>query len=156
MLSRKTESNFQEVTKIDTNSNITDNVNSGQNMPSYHPINLEKNNNILSVGLKSLCSKDPSYVLVPPHYNWLELQKSYDLFRNRMRTRFLFLNKESFSEKEKHSPPIKKTSKWRPPKTNSHQLGTFLSLVEKDLFAETLKKNVKDNLSKDERGALNE
>ena len=73
-----------------------------------------------------------------------------------MRTRFLFLNKESFSEKEKHAPPIKKASKWRLPKTNSHQLETFLSLVEKDLFAETLKKNVKDNLSKDERGALNE
>ena len=31
-----------------------------------------------------------------------------------------------------------------------------MSIVEKDLFAETLKKNVKDNLSKDERGALNE
>ena len=68
---RKTKSNFQELTEIDTNSNITDNVNSGQNMPSYYPINLEKNNNILSDALKS-----SSYVPVPPHYNWLELQKS--------------------------------------------------------------------------------
>ena len=31
-----------------------------------------------------------------------------------------------------------------------------MSLVEKDLFEETLKKNVKDNLLKDERLALNE
>ena len=94
MLSRKIESNFQKLTEIGTNSNITDNVNNGQNMPSYDPINLDKNNNILSHGLKSLCSKGPSYVPVPPHYNWLELQKNFDLFRNRMRTRFLFSNKE--------------------------------------------------------------
>lgn len=39
---------------------------------------------------------------------------------------------------------------------NSHQLEIFLSLVEKDFFAETSKKNVKVNLSKDERGVLNE
>ena len=46
-----------KLTEIDTNSNITDNVNSGQNMPSYDPTNLDKNSNILSDGLKSLCSK---------------------------------------------------------------------------------------------------
>ena len=73
-----------------------------------------------------------------------------------MRTRFLFLNKESLSGKKKQAPPIKKASKWRPPKTNSHQLETFLWLVEKDLFAATLKNNVRDTLSKAERGALNE
>ena len=39
---------------------------------------------------------------------------------------------------------------------NSHQLEIFLSLVEKDFFAETSKKNVKVNLSKDERDVLNE
>ena len=154
ILSRKIESNFQKLTEIGTNSNITDNVNNGQNMPSYDPINLDKNNNNLSDGLKSLCSKGPSHVPVPPHYNWLELQKNFDLFRNRMRNRFLFSNKESSYEKDKHAPPIKKASKWRPSKTNSHQLETFLSLVEKDLFEEMLKKNVKDNLLKDECLAL--
>ena len=71
-----------------------------------------------------------------------------------MRT-FLFSNKESSYEKDKHAPPIKKAFKWRRPKTNSHQLETFLPLVEKDLFAVTLKKNVKGNLSEDERGELN-
>ena len=109
MLSWKIESNFQKLTKIGTNSNITDNVNNGQSMPSYDPINLDKNNNILPYGLKSLCSKGPSYVPVPHHYNWLELQKN--LFRNRMRTRFLFSNKESSYEKDKHAPSIKKASK---------------------------------------------
>ena len=64
MLLWKTESNFQKLTEIDTNSNITDNVNSSQSMPSYNPINLDKNNNILSDGLKSLCSKGPLYVPV--------------------------------------------------------------------------------------------
>ena len=38
----------------------------------------------------------------------------------------------------------------------SGDLETFLSLVEKDLFTKTLKKNVRDNLLKDERGVLNE
>ena len=47
MLSRKIESNFQKLTEIGSNSNITDNVNNGQNMPFYDPINLDKNNNIL-------------------------------------------------------------------------------------------------------------
>ena len=102
---------------------------------------------------KSLYSKGPSYVPLPPHYNWLEFQKNYDLFRNQTITRFLFSNKESSYEKDKHTRTIKKTSKWPPSKTNSHQLETFLSLVKKNLFAETLKKNVKDNLSKDEHGA---
>ena len=50
----------------------------------------------------------------------------------------------------------KKASKWRPPKTNSHQLETSLSLVERDLFEEKLNKNVKNNLLKDERLAFNE
>ena len=57
-----------------------------------------------------------------------------------MRTRFLYANKESSCEKDKHTLSIKKISKWRSPKTNTHQLETFVSLVEKDLFAETLKK----------------
>ena len=101
-----------------------------------------KNNNILSDGLKSLCNKGPSYVSVPLHHNkgpsyvpvplhhnWFELQKNNDLFRNRMRTRFLFANKESSYEKDNHAPPIKKASKWRPPKTNGHQLETFLIII---------------------------
>ena len=73
-----------------------------------------------------------------------------------MKTHFLFSNKESSDEKDKNAPLIKKASKWRYSKANSHQLETFLSLAVKDLFAEMLKKNVNDNLSKDERGALNE
>ena len=44
-------------------------------------------------GLKSLCSKGPSYAPVPRHNNWLELQKNYELFRNQLWTRFLFTNK---------------------------------------------------------------
>ena len=73
-----------------------------------------------------------------------------------MKTLFLFSSKESSYEKDKQAPPIKKASKWRPSKINSHELETFLSLVEKHLFAETLKKKVTDNLPKGERGALNE
>ena len=59
-LSLKIESNFKRLTEIGTNSKIIDNVNNGQNMPSYDPISLDKNKNILSAGLKSLSSKGPS------------------------------------------------------------------------------------------------
>ena len=68
MISRENERNFQKLTEIDTNSNSTDNVNSGRNMPSYDLMNMDKNNNILSEGLKSVCSKGLSYVPVPLHY----------------------------------------------------------------------------------------
>ena len=68
MISRENERNFQKLTEIDTNSNSTDNVNSGRNMPSYDLMNMDKNNNILSEGLKSVCSKGLSYVPMPLHY----------------------------------------------------------------------------------------
>ena len=68
MISRENERNFQKLTEIDTNSNSTDNVNSGRNMPSNDLMNMDKNNNILSEGLKSVCSKGLSYVPVPLHY----------------------------------------------------------------------------------------
>ena len=41
----------------------------GQKIPSFEPLNLEKNETPLTDGLKSLCSKGPSFVLAPPHYN---------------------------------------------------------------------------------------
>ena len=123
-------------------------MNSGQNIPSYNPINQDNKINILSDSLQSLCSKGPSYVPVPRHYNWLELELETEWKH--------YGNKESSYEKHKHSPPTKKPSQWRPLKTISHQLETFLSLVQNNLFTERLKKNVKDNLLKFERGSLNE
>ena len=46
------------------------------------------------------------------------------------------------------------TSTWRAPKTNSAELETFLSTVEKELFIKIKRNYVKCNLTKDERRSL--
>ena len=50
------------------------------------------------------------------------------------------------------SPKIPST--WRGPKTNSAELETFLSTVEKELFIKIKRNYVKYNLTKDERRSL--
>ena len=41
-----------------------------------------------------------------------------------------------------------------PPKNNSNEIETFISLVEKDLFQGTSRKRIPSNLSKDEKKEL--
>ena len=43
---------------------------------------------------------------------------------------------------------------WIPPKSNSNEIETFISLVEKDLFQDTSRKRIPSNLSQDEKKAL--
>ena len=92
--------------------------------------------------LKSLCSKGPSFVPVPPHYNWLQLQKDFVKFRNSLRSRVFFTNIEQISNNNfrnnngvKNIP--KKKSYCSAPKTNSPELETFLTSAERDLFCNT-------------------
>ena len=56
-----------------------------QKLPSFKPLNLHKNDIPLTDGLKSLCSKGPSFVPIPSYYNWLQLQKEFVRFRNSLR-----------------------------------------------------------------------
>ena len=51
------------------------------------------------------------------------------------------------------NPPLKQ-SLWSPPKSNSNEMETFISLVEKDLFQDTSRKRISSNLSQDEKKAL--
>ena len=52
--------------------------------------------------------------------------------------------------------PVLKQSLWTPPKSNSNEIETFISLVEKDLFQDTIRKRIPSNLSQDEKKALND
>ena len=52
--------------------------------------------------------------------------------------------------------PQKKPSKWRALKTTSPEIETFLNNVERDLFKNTKRRFVKDNLSVNERKCLNQ
>ena len=132
-----------------------------QIIPSYDPLNLDRNNNILEPGLVSLCSKGPSYVPTPSHYDWLQLQKDFDLFRNRVRARYMFSNVSNETSyvvppNEPPNEPPKRKSTWVSTKTSSPELETFLSNIERQFFENTARKNVSDNLSIGERRSLNE
>ena len=50
--------------------------------------------------------------------------------------------------------PPRKQSCWIPPKSNSNEIETFISLVEKDLFQDTTRKRVTSNLSQDEKKSV--
>ena len=50
--------------------------------------------------------------------------------------------------------PPRKESLWIPRRSNSNEIETFISLVEKDLFQDTSRKRIPSNLSEDEKKAL--
>ena len=50
--------------------------------------------------------------------------------------------------------PSRKQSLWVPPKSNSNEIETFISLFVKDLFPDTSRKRITSNLSEDEKEAL--
>jgi len=120
----------------------------------HHPIVLAENVEI-SNDFKELCAKGPSFVPTPSHFDWLQLQKDFDAFRNRLRARFIFKDSAPVNQSHRDSSyPPKKTSKWSAPKTNSPEIETFLSSVERDLFADTSFKNIRNNLTKAQRDSL--
>ena len=98
-------------------------------------LNLHKNNTLLIDGLKSLCSKGPSFVAVPSHYIWLQLQKDFDRFRNKLRNTVFFANKEensnnNFRNNNEVNNPLKKKSNWSAPKSSLPEFETFLTLLK--------------------------
>ena len=105
-----------------------------------------------------LCSKGPSFVPTPISYDWNQLQKDFDLFQSKLRAVVFFANKQSNiteDQGEITNPPWQKSS-WKASKCNIPELETFLSLVERDLFSDTKRKTVTDNLDGQERKALND
>ena len=133
----------------------------GIEMPNYEPINLTKNNCELSEGLISLCSKGPLFIPAPNTFDWRQLQIDFDKFKNTLRKISFFSTIEAGSNTSKNTtlplaidnPPLKQ-SLWIPPKSNSNEIETFISLVEKDLFQGTSRKRIPSNLSEDEKKAL--
>ena len=98
-------------------------------------LNLHKNKTPLTDGLKSLCSKGPSFVAVPSHYIWLQLQKDFNRFRNKLRSTVFFANKEensnnNFRNNNEVNNPLKKKSNWSAPKSSLPEFETFLTLLK--------------------------
>jgi len=118
----------------------------------HHPIVITSGNVEVSKDFKILCAKGPSFVPTPEYFDWLQLQKDFDAFRNRVRARYIFQNKEPYV-RPKDQPPSKR-SNWSAPKTSSSELETFLSSVERSLFQDCSRKIVSNNLTKEQRNAM--
>lgn len=56
----------------------------------HHPIIINSVDQPIPNDLKELCSKGPSFVPTPVNYNWLQLQKDFDSFKNRLRAPYIF------------------------------------------------------------------
>ena len=54
----------------------------------------------------------------------------------------------------KEACPLKKKSRWKPPKSTIPEVETYLNKVEKDLFSNTKRRQIDDNLTEFERSAL--
>ena len=125
-------------------------------IPPYDPINLDAKERELPEGLSNLCQRGPSFIPTPTSYDWHQLQKDFDRFRKSMRTQVFFSRNEPEQEVTRSplDPPKPKT-KWKPPKSTIPEVETFLNRIESDLFSQTKRKRVDDNLTREERSALN-
>ena len=126
-------------------------------IPPYEPINLDAKGRELPSGLSDLCKRGPSFIPIPTSYDWLQLQKDFDRLQNTMRTRVFFISETEPETETTRSPldPPKPRSKWKPPKCSIPEVETFLNRIETDLFSYTKRRRVDDNLTEEERSALN-
>ena len=124
-------------------------------IPPYDPINLDAKKRELPTGLTELCSRGPSFIPVPTSYDWLQLQKDFDRFRNSIRTKVFFSKQQPNPAPETTEiRPPKKKSRWKPPKCSIPEVEVYLNKVERDLFSHTKRKRIDDNLTEPERHAL--
>ena len=145
---------FEDLKLLPSNNNNSDLCDNNNNL--HHPIILTDSTNDIIDNLKSLFAKGPSFVPTPLNYDWLQLQKDFDVFKSRLRAQYIFKESEQINIRTDLSlPPPPKKSTWVVPKTTSPQLETVISNAEKELFADTSYKRVKDNLTKGERDSLN-
>ena len=111
-------------------------------IPPHEPLNLDGLQRDLPSGLSDLCKKGPSFIPTPDSFDWLQLQKDFDRFRNRIRTSVFFFDKPSAPPDTANDVtgirPPKKPSSWNAPKAKIREVETFLSNVERDLFSTCL------------------
>ncbi len=103
-----------------------------------------------------LCSYGPTFVPMPSRIDWNEMQQAWLAFKKKIRWQALFHSKQpSRREVNNLDLPFQKSTK-DPPMASIPAIEVFLNRVEKDLFRETVYKNIEDNLKPDKRKALNE
>ena len=124
-------------------------------IPSHDPIVLTSNPKFQDPSFKSLCAKGPSFVPTPTSVNWSQLQEDFDKFSNLIRREIFFAkNPPTATILKSDDGPPHQPSSWQAPKTNIQDAEAFLKCVERDLFADTSKKEVRSNLSEKEMEML--
>ena len=139
-------------------SSTMDEIVRGQEIPDRNPIVLTDKDDIIKEDFLSLCALGPSFIPVPTSYDWLQLQKDFDKFKNTLRAHVFFHNNSTYNGQEaKQSGPPKKPSTWRAPTSRIPEVEVFISSVERDLF-DTSKcdKFIVDNITPGQRSALNQ
>ena len=69
----------------------------------HEPIILNGNSSLVLTDLKSLCHKGPPCIPTPLHVDWIELQKDFDAFLNRLRARFILKSSQTNSNNNSNS-----------------------------------------------------
>lgn len=134
---------------------LNDDVSIDFELPSYDPIILTQDEQVLPEGLSSLCAKGPSFVPTQKQLDWLQIQKDFDRFKNMIRMRMFFASQENNTPPSTNDfQPPRKPSSWRAPKSKVPEVESFISCVEKEIFASTNLKPKYDNLTKLERSSL--
>ena len=96
-------------------------ITEGVKIPDFEPINMS--NTRISEGLKSLCSKGPSFVPMPCNVNSREILQNLSNFKNKIRWRSFFAKRSENDESNDSStetehpdapPKIKKLTKQAP------------------------------------------
>ena len=137
---------------------VKDEILQDQFIPDHNPIVLAELNGAVSEDFLSLCSLGPSFIPVPVNYDWLQLQKDFDKFRNSIRAYCFFHNfPDNKSPDNIITGPPRQPSKWTAPPSKIPEVEVFLSSLERDLFDVNNSNNfVVDNLTKNQRHALNQ
>ena len=134
--------------------------------PDQNAINLSCLN--LTSPQKSLLAKGPSFIPTPADINWYELRKNFTTSANQLRYKAKQPQSTSIEPSESKSnnitnsflsPPVRHaryTPLYRAKETNIKSLELFIENIEKDIFGTAAVRNVRPNLSKEEKEALKE
>ena len=86
---------FEDLKLLPSNNNNSVLCDNNNNL--HHPIILSDSTNDINDNLKSLCAKGPSFVPTPLNYDWLQLQKDFDVFKSRLRAQYIFKESEQIN-----------------------------------------------------------
>ncbi len=157
------DSNENNITPVDPPNNepssarnyTTEDLTCGIDIPSREPILLTNNPKFQETAIKKLLSKGPSFVPTPSSADWDQFHQDYERFCNGVRREIFFHNSVQISDEQSTDVP-RKPSNWKAPRSNIPEAEIFLKQIEKDLFADVQPKKIEQNLSKEERAALQE